>query len=84
MRIKTCQVCGKQYDACKTPSIAEGYFRWQDVACSAACATKYLVQKEEAAKATKAGEPAVEEPKKQAKKAKKNAPATNEEVEIQP
>lgn len=77
MRIKTCQVCGKQYDACKTPIIAEGFFQWQDVACSPSCATKYLAQMEKDAKAAKA-------PKKDVPKAKKSAPKADDKVEAQP
>lgn len=44
MKINICQVCGKKYDKCKTPYISDGYFRWTDVACSPACAAKYLAQ----------------------------------------
>lgn len=41
--IKTCKVCGKQYEYCHTlrPS---GLFRWQDVACSPECGAEYFKQ----------------------------------------
>lgn len=38
---KICRVCGKSYDACKTPNITGG-FRWRDVACSPECGAEYL------------------------------------------
>lgn len=37
---KFCKVCGKEYEACRTPN--PGIFRWRDVACSMECAQKYL------------------------------------------
>lgn len=40
--MKTCRVCGKSYEACRTVSSALGVFRWQDVACSPACGAIYL------------------------------------------
>lgn len=39
---KTCRVCGKQYEACKTFTQNLGVFRWQDVACSPECGSEYL------------------------------------------
>lgn len=40
--IKTCRVCGKSYEACRTMSKAAGVFRWQEVACSPECGAEYL------------------------------------------
>ena len=40
--MKTCRVCGKDYEACRTVSKAVGVFRWQDVACSPECGAVYL------------------------------------------
>lgn len=41
--MKTCRVCGKQYEACHTPNTS-GVFRWRDVACSRECGSIYLEQ----------------------------------------
>lgn len=30
--IKTCRVCGKEYEACRTPRV-DGVYHWQEVAC---------------------------------------------------
>lgn len=87
MDMRTCEVCGKQYDKCKTPYIAEGYFRWQDVACSPTCAMEWLARKEQAMKAGQEesvpAEAPAAEPKKATKKAKKTSTA-NDKVESQP
>lgn len=41
--VKTCRVCGKEYEACRTMmNRAAGVFRWQEVACSPECGTEYL------------------------------------------
>lgn len=42
--IKTCKVCGKEYEACHTNKSYNGTFRWQDVACSPECGAIYLAQ----------------------------------------
>ena len=41
--MKTCKVCGKEYEYCKTfrPSVG---FRYQDVACSEKCGSIYLTE----------------------------------------
>lgn len=39
---KTCRVCGKQYEACRSLKRLDGVFRWQDVACSPECGAIYL------------------------------------------
>lgn len=39
---KICRVCGKEYEACKTPRPTDNTFRWQDVACSKECGAEYL------------------------------------------
>lgn len=41
---KICRVCGKEYEACHTLRQNAGVFRWQEVACSPECGTKYLAQ----------------------------------------
>ena len=41
--IKTCRVCGKQYEACRTARLStDNVFRWQDVACSPECGAAYF------------------------------------------
>lgn len=40
--IKTCRVCGKSYEACRTINRTVGVFRWQEVACSPECGSVYL------------------------------------------
>ena len=40
--MKTCRVCGRSYEACRTVNNALGVFRWQDVACSPECGSIYL------------------------------------------
>lgn len=40
--VKTCRVCGKSYEACRTISKTAGVFRWQEVACSPECGAEYL------------------------------------------
>lgn len=44
--MKACRVCGRQYEACRTPGNAVGVFRWQEVACSPECGAKYLARLE--------------------------------------
>lgn len=39
---KTCRVCGKPYEACRSAKRGVGVFHWQEVACSPECGTKYL------------------------------------------
>lgn len=47
--VKTCRVCGKSYEACRTmTNRAAGVFRWQEVACSPECGAEYLRQVTEA------------------------------------
>ena len=83
MRIKVCEVCGKEYDECKSPYIADGFFKWTEVACSPQCAQEYLARLEQPAP-----EPEVEEkaPKKSGKKTTKSASKATEKekVEAQP
>lgn len=40
--MKTCRVCGKLYEACRTVNKTPGVFRWQEVACSPECGEVYL------------------------------------------
>lgn len=40
--MKTCRVCGRSYEACRTTNSALGVFRWQEVACSPECGATYL------------------------------------------
>ena len=40
--MKTCRVCGTQYEACRTSRTADGVFRWQEVACTPECGAIYL------------------------------------------
>lgn len=45
--IRICKVCGKEYEYCKTFAPANK-FRWQDVACSPECGSKYFAEVEAA------------------------------------
>lgn len=38
--MKTCKVCGKEYEACRTPN--PGVWRWRDVACCYEHGLQYL------------------------------------------
>nr|DAL41862.1 MAG TPA_asm: zinc-ribbon domain protein [Bacteriophage sp.]DAM79161.1 MAG TPA: zinc-ribbon domain protein [Caudoviricetes sp.] len=40
--VRTCRVCGKQYEACRSANRTAGVFRWQEVACSPECGSIYL------------------------------------------
>lgn len=40
--VRTCRVCGKSYEACRTMNKTAGVFRWQEVACSPECGAEYL------------------------------------------
>lgn len=40
--VRTCRVCGKRYEACRTMNKSAGVFRWQEVACSPECGAEYL------------------------------------------
>lgn len=40
--MKTCRVCGRSYEACRTVNNTLGVFRWQEVACSPECGSVYL------------------------------------------
>ena len=87
--MKTCRVCGKQYEACHTPNTT-GVFRWRDVACSIECGRIYLERIEESRKpatqvdeAAKTPEPA-EAPIEQAEsdsQEEKNAEAQTTDLE---
>ena len=39
---KTCRVCGKEYEACRSANRTAGVFRWQEVACSPECGALYI------------------------------------------
>lgn len=39
---KTCRVCGKAYEACRSAKRMAGVFHWQEVSCSPECGTEYL------------------------------------------
>lgn len=44
VRIKrVCKVCGKEYEACRTPN-PTGMFRWQDVACCKEHGEQYIAE----------------------------------------
>ncbi len=40
-QVRVCRVCGKKYEACRTPKVSNA-FRWQDVSCSPECGAEYL------------------------------------------
>jgi len=77
--IKTCRVCGKEYEACRVDRHAINVtFRWQDVACSPECGAIYMAQVNEARGIT----PVVEkEPEPKTRKRSKKA---DEEPDILP
>lgn len=39
---KTCRVCGKEYEPCRTANRNKNVFHWQEVACSPECGATYL------------------------------------------
>lgn len=39
---KTCRVCGKTYEACRSANSNPMVFHWQEVACSPECGAEYL------------------------------------------
>jgi len=39
---RTCRVCGKQYEACRSIKQDVRAFHWQEVACSPECGAEYL------------------------------------------
>lgn len=39
---KTCRVCGKEYEPCRTAKRNPNVFHWQEVACSPECGATYL------------------------------------------
>lgn len=59
--MKTCRICGKQYEACKS-AFDTNVQRWQDIACCIEHGMEYFKQIEESRKATE--ELAVKERKK--------------------
>ena len=87
--IKTCKVCGAEYEACHTlrPNL-NNEFRWQDVACCPEHGAEYLRRilisrgelreeqtSEEAAKPAEGEAPRAAAPKRRAKKKKDSAKA---------
>lgn len=49
---KTCRVCGKEYEPCRTASRNPNVFHWQEVACSPECGAIYLQRIVESRKST--------------------------------
>lgn len=47
---KICRVCGSPYEACRSAKKDKGVFRWQEVACSPECGSRYLRMVNEARK----------------------------------
>lgn len=45
---RTCRVCGKTYEACRTANRNAGVFHWQEIACSPECGTVYFQRVNEA------------------------------------
>ncbi len=39
---KTCRVCGKEYEACRSIKTGDVAFNWREVACSPECGKIYL------------------------------------------
>ena len=39
---KTCRVCGKEYEACRSIRTGDKAFNWREVACSPECGSQYL------------------------------------------
>lgn len=39
---KTCRVCGKEYEACRSIKTGDTVFNWREVACSPECGKEYL------------------------------------------
>lgn len=72
---RICKICGKEYEYCKT-WLNQNKFRWQDVACSPECGTKYFALIE----ASRTGKPVDIEPKEE----KEVEVEQNVEVEDEP
>lgn len=49
---KTCRVCGKEYEPCRTANRNPNVFHWQEVACSPECGATYLQRIVESRKPT--------------------------------
>lgn len=45
---RTCRVCGKTYEACRTANRNAGVFHWQEIACSPECGAVYFQRVNEA------------------------------------
>lgn len=39
---KTCRICGKTYEVCRSYEDYSGAFHWQEVSCSQECGAEYL------------------------------------------
>lgn len=39
---KTCRVCGKEYEACRSIKTGDTVFNWREVACSPECGKEYF------------------------------------------
>lgn len=79
--VRTCRVCGKSYEACRTMSKAAGVFRWQEVACSPECGTEYLRRVTEARSPTPLAPKSVKARRRAASAAETVKPAEAPEAE---
>jgi hypothetical protein len=76
---RTCKVCGREYDYCKTWNNTNK-FRWQDVACTPACGEKYFALIEASRNPVVEAEEA--KPVKVTKKPRKKA--SQKEAQVEP
>lgn len=72
---KTCRVCGKEYEPCRTASRNPNVFHWQEVACSPECGATYLKRIVESRK------PATAAKRNKQKRATPQAPTVNAKAE---
>lgn len=45
--LRTCPVCGKKFNPCRTGIRQTGKYNWREVTCSFVCGQEYLTSKEE-------------------------------------
>lgn len=82
--VKTCRVCGKSYEACRTVSREIGVFRWQEVACSPECGAVYLQKINESRGIVKPSAAAVQEKtaKRSGKKSEPQVVSTPADISV--
>ena len=44
--LRTCPICGKKFNPCRTSIKATGVFNWREITCSFQCGQEYLTKLE--------------------------------------